>query len=68
MHKLEAIGQLAGGISHEINTPMQYIKDNLGFLNHAHTDYRYILEAYRFSPPKKSAKAAARGSRSHRIS
>ena len=46
-HKLEAIGQLAGGISHEINTPMQYIKDNLGFLGDANADYRCILEAYR---------------------
>ncbi|KUJ96908.1 MAG: two-component system, NtrC family, sensor kinase [Desulfonauticus sp.] len=30
--KLEAIGQLATGIAHEINTPAQYVSDNLYFL------------------------------------
>ncbi|MEM9615105.1 MAG: ATP-binding protein [Actinomycetota bacterium] len=29
--KLESIGQLAAGIAHEINTPMQYLSDNLRF-------------------------------------
>ena len=36
--KLEAIGQLASGIAHEINTPIQYIGDNTRFLQDAFTD------------------------------
>jgi len=35
---LESIGQLSAGIAHEINTPMQYISDNLSFLQESFTD------------------------------
>jgi len=33
--KLASVGQLASGIAHEINTPIQYIGDNLRFLSNA---------------------------------
>jgi two-component system, NtrC family, sensor kinase len=36
--KMEAIGQLAAGIAHEINTPIQYLGDNLRFLKEAFGD------------------------------
>ncbi len=41
--KLESIGQLAAGIAHEINTPMQYVGDNTRFLQTAFADLRQII-------------------------
>lgn len=34
-HRLEAIGQLAAGVAHEINTPLQYVGDSVHFLAQA---------------------------------
>jgi PAS domain S-box-containing protein len=44
--KLESVGQLAAGIAHEINTPTQYIGDNVRFLKDAFEDLRRLLGSY----------------------
>ena len=44
--KLEAIGQLAAGIAHEINTPIQFIGDNATFLFDAFSDLTSVVHAY----------------------
>lgn len=38
--KLESVGQLAAGIAHEINTPIQYIGDNVRFLQDSYSVLR----------------------------
>ncbi len=44
--KLESVGQLAAGIAHEINTPTQYIGDNVRFLKDAFGDFASLLPSY----------------------
>jgi len=44
--KLESVGQLAAGIAHEINTPTQYIGDNVRFLKDAFRDLKSLLGDY----------------------
>ncbi|HSK97537.1 MAG TPA: ATP-binding protein [Euzebyales bacterium] len=45
--RLEAIGRLAGGIAHEINTPIQFIGDNVRFLQQSFTTTVSLVESYR---------------------
>lgn len=45
--KMESIGQLAAGIAHEINTPTQFVSDNLTFLRDSCSSVKELIELYR---------------------
>lgn len=45
--KMESIGRLAAGIAHEINTPTQYVGDNIRFLQDAMGDLLDLLQRFR---------------------
>jgi len=44
--KLEAVGQLAAGIAHEINTPIQYIGTNIAFLEESFQDIKHLIQTF----------------------
>jgi signal transduction histidine kinase len=44
--KLQAIGGLAAGVAHEINTPIQFVGDNVRFLHDAFADLAKLLELH----------------------
>ncbi len=45
--RLESVGQLAAGIAHEINTPIQFITSNLEFIVENLTPITDLLDGYR---------------------
>jgi PAS domain S-box-containing protein len=64
--KLESVGRLAAGIAHEINTPMQYIGDNVYFLRESFEALQGLLAAQRrllADTAARDARALAEGLR-----
>jgi signal transduction histidine kinase len=45
--KLESVGRLASGVAHEINTPVQFVTDNVQFVGSSLTDMLTVIKAYR---------------------
>ena len=42
LSRMESIGQLAAGIAHEINTPLQYVENSISFLKTSFDDYQHF--------------------------
>ncbi|MFO0745062.1 MAG: PAS domain-containing protein [Myxococcota bacterium] len=56
--KLESIGRLASGLAHEINTPIQYVGDQVAFAHDAVDDLLALTERYRALVAKVEAGTA----------
>jgi signal transduction histidine kinase len=71
--KLQTVGRLAAGLAHEMNTPAQFVSDNLHFLTKAFAGMQATLESLRpavsgESAPTESGLGDARQSwRKHRV-
>jgi signal transduction histidine kinase len=58
--KFAALGQLAAGVAHEINTPIQFIGDSVEFLKDVFAGLRQLVLAYRAQRGDLGAMLAAR--------
>jgi len=45
--RLESIGRLAAGVAHEINTPVQFVSDNVQFMRTSMAEIHAVIQTYR---------------------
>jgi two-component system, NtrC family, sensor kinase len=45
--RLESIGRLAAGVAHEINTPVQFVSDNVQFMRTSMAEIDTVIQTYR---------------------
>jgi PAS domain S-box-containing protein len=58
-NKLEAVGRLAAGVAHEINTPVQALAHTVAFLQEAFEDVLGLYDAVKAGEPSGPAEEAA---------
>jgi len=59
--KLESVGQLASGIAHEINTPVQFVSDSVHFLREAFEEMAALLTRFAAFGRRASAEPVLAG-------
>jgi len=57
--KLEALGRIASGLAHELNTPCQFISDNATFLQQGSEDLWRLVDLYEKNEKARGDAAAA---------